>query len=115
MASIASTAFWTSPPDPSVVGIAPWSAGLPEPDRLCGRFGLTPREAQVARRLAVRRTNAEIADELFLSEHTVRRHTERVLQKLSVGSRRDVYGVIQAAFEADAAAAARAGLVRRSA
>jgi DNA-binding CsgD family transcriptional regulator len=108
MASTTSPTFWSRPPDPSIVGIAPWTARLPEPDRLCGRFGLTPREAQVARRLAVRRTNAEIAEELFLSEHTVRKHTEQVLRKLSVSSRRDVYGVIQAAFEADAAAAGMA-------
>jgi len=99
VSTTASSTFWIHPPEPSEVGPPVGSAGLPGPRRLCRRFGLTPREAQVARRLAVRRTNAEIASELHVSEHTVRRHTERVLRKLSINSRRDVYGVISAAFE----------------
>lgn len=96
-----SSAIWMTPPEPTQVGVPVRSVGLPAPRHLCERFGLTPREAQVARRLAVRRTNAEIAGELHLSEHTVRRHTERILRKMSINSRRDVYGVICAAFEAE--------------
>ncbi|MGE5290783.1 MAG: response regulator transcription factor [Micromonosporaceae bacterium] len=61
---------------------------------LRSRFGLTGREAQVAGRLAARRTNREIAAELHISEHTARRHTERVLLKLGVRHRENVYGTI---------------------
>jgi len=53
-------------------------------------FGLTPREARIAELLAQRATNTEIADELGISCHTVRHHTERVLTKLGVRSRVDV-------------------------
>jgi DNA-binding CsgD family transcriptional regulator len=48
---------------------------------------LTAREREVARLLARRATNAEVAAALGLSGHTARRHTERVLQKLGVRSR----------------------------
>lgn len=89
------------PPEPSGTGLAMGTVGLPEPRRLTGRFGLTPREAQVARRLALRRTNSEIARELHVSGHTARKHTERVLRKLRIHSRRDVYRVISAVFEMD--------------
>ncbi|GLC28535.1 helix-turn-helix transcriptional regulator [Roseisolibacter agri] len=56
-------------------------------DELRARFGLTGREAQVAVLLLQRRSNAEIAEALELSEHTARHHTERVLHKLGVKSR----------------------------
>ena len=58
------------------------------------RLGLTPREAEVAGLLARRLTSREIADRLSISPHTVRRHTERVLAKLGVRSRRDVEDVL---------------------
>lgn len=96
-----SARIWNPPPEPSEIGVSTGSIGLPAPHVLGRRFGLTPREAQVARRLAVRRTNDEIADELEVSEHTARRHTEQVLRKLRICSRRDVYGVISAAFGLD--------------
>ena len=55
-----------------------------------GQFGLTAREAQVARLLARRATNREIADQLDLSPHTVRHHVENVFAKLGIHSRRFV-------------------------
>lgn len=54
------------------------------------RLGLTRREAQVARLLARRAKNREIAEELGLSPHTVRHHAENVFVKLGVHSRRAV-------------------------
>ena len=55
-----------------------------------GRFGLTRREAQIARLLARRATNREIAEQLELSPHTVRHHVENVFMKLGIHSRRSI-------------------------
>ena len=57
---------------------------------LKGCFGLTNREIQVARLLAERQSNREIAELLDVTVYTAGRHTERVLKKLGVVSRRDV-------------------------
>jgi len=67
---------------------------LPSGERLAGRFGLSPREAQVALLLAERRSNTEIASALGISPHTAKRHTERVLGKLGVSTRRAVGTVV---------------------
>lgn len=55
-----------------------------------GDFRLTLQEARVAVLLARRRTNREIARELGISPHTARHHTESVLRKLNVHTRREV-------------------------
>ncbi|HYH30706.1 MAG TPA: LuxR C-terminal-related transcriptional regulator [Pseudonocardia sp.] len=49
--------------------------------------GLTAREVQVLALVAAGRSNREIAAELVLSEHTVRRHLQNVFAKLGVSSR----------------------------
>lgn len=54
------------------------------------RFGLTAAELRVCLLLARGRSNAEVARELFISPHTAKRHTERVLQKLGARSRAEV-------------------------
>jgi DNA-binding NarL/FixJ family response regulator len=56
-------------------------------DLLMKKFGLTRREAQVARLLSQGRSNQGIARELRISEHTARHHTQRILAKLEVHSR----------------------------
>jgi DNA-binding CsgD family transcriptional regulator len=61
---------------------------------------LTPREQEVLAMLCQRRTNAEMAQQLFLSRRTVEDHVDRLLGKLGVANRREA-----------AAAAARLGLV----
>lgn len=67
------------------------STPVPRPDAdLRDRFGLTPAEIRVARLIAEGRSNGEIADALFISPHTARRHTERVLHKLEARSRAGV-------------------------
>lgn len=53
-------------------------------------YGLMRAEVRVARLIAQGHSNAEIADALFISPHTARRHTERILQKLNVRSRSGV-------------------------
>jgi DNA-binding CsgD family transcriptional regulator len=61
---------------------------LPPPETLRARYGLTRREAEVALLLAEGLSNDEIADRLFISTHTARHHTENVLAKLALPSRK---------------------------
>ena len=49
--------------------------------------GLTARETQVLRRLALGRSNKEIAGDLFVSEDTVKTHVSHVFAKLLVENR----------------------------
>jgi DNA-binding CsgD family transcriptional regulator len=54
------------------------------------RYGLTRKEARVAQLLAAQKSNQDIARELFISPHTARHHTQSVLGKMGVRSRREV-------------------------
>jgi DNA-binding CsgD family transcriptional regulator len=49
--------------------------------------GLTPREYDVLRRMAVGETNAQIAHRLFVSEGTVKSHVKHILRKLDAANR----------------------------
>ena len=49
--------------------------------------GLTRRELEVVRMLAVGRTNREVAQELFLSPRTIDMHVRNILRKLDCRSR----------------------------
>lgn len=61
---------------------------MPDVDeRQVETHGLTAREIEVLRRVAVGKTNREIAAELFISEFTVARHVQNIFAKLSVSSR----------------------------
>jgi DNA-binding CsgD family transcriptional regulator len=97
----------------SASGDASSDSGTYEPDLPVGedlrrRFRLTDREAEVALLLAQRHTSKEIACVLGVSWHTARRHTERVLGKLGVNSRRQVLAAITHAPSTGAAALTRA-------
>lgn len=78
---------------PSAPATAP--AALPD-EALRERFGLTPRQIDVARLIGEGLTNAEIAEKLGLSFFTVRAHTEQVLAKLGVPSRAGVGALLYA-------------------
>jgi ATP/maltotriose-dependent transcriptional regulator MalT len=52
-----------------------------------GLESLTERELQLARLVADRKTNAEIAAELFLSQKTVETHLRNIFRKIGVASR----------------------------
>ena len=57
------------------------------PASLSGLEGLSPREVDVAQRMAAGLSNNQIARELYLSEHTVRYHVSRVLCAFGVATR----------------------------
>jgi DNA-binding NarL/FixJ family response regulator len=60
----------------------------PMPGRVPDRLGaLTSREIDVLRRISSGSSNREIADQLYLSEATVKTHVSRVLTKLSLRDR----------------------------
>ena len=69
-------------------------AGLPD--------GLSEREVEVLRMIALGHTNAQIGAELFLSVRTVETHRAHIQQKLSLGSRSELvryaldHGLLQA-------------------
>ncbi len=48
---------------------------------------LTAREIEVMKLLGEARSNSEIADQLFISEHTVKVHVSRILEKLGLSTR----------------------------
>jgi DNA-binding CsgD family transcriptional regulator len=73
-----------------VVVFPPPTDSLPPRSELRKRFGLTPRETEVALLLAARRSNKEIARHLSIAPKTAARHTQAVLAKLNTSSRRDV-------------------------
>ncbi|MGH2872630.1 MAG: response regulator transcription factor [Solirubrobacteraceae bacterium] len=54
--------------------------------------GLSERELEVLRLIALGHTNARIAEQLFLSVRTVETHRSHIQQKLRLGSRADLVG-----------------------
>jgi DNA-binding NarL/FixJ family response regulator len=56
---------------------------------------VTERELQIARLVTDRRTNAEIAAELYLSTKTVEAHIRSLFHKLAVSSRVEIARAIE--------------------
>jgi DNA-binding NarL/FixJ family response regulator len=50
-------------------------------------FGLSPRELDVLRQLAVGKSNPEIAEALYIGRGTVRTHVSNILTKLDARTR----------------------------
>jgi DNA-binding CsgD family transcriptional regulator len=68
-----------------------------------GVASLTEREQQIARLIVDRKTNAEIAGELFLSKKTVETHIRNMFRKLDAASRAEIARAVE---QADRTAAA---------
>lgn len=73
-------------------GDARWT---PDAAALSERFGLTPRQADVALLLAQGMSNKMIARRLAISPYTARNHTEQVLLRLGLASRRQVAAALR--------------------
>jgi DNA-binding NarL/FixJ family response regulator len=63
------------------------AAAVAAPAATDDRHGLSSRELEVLRLVAAGKTNREIAAALVVSEHTVARHVQNILNKLRVSSR----------------------------
>jgi DNA-binding CsgD family transcriptional regulator len=74
-------------PEPQIVVVVVERHHLPSDGDLRRHFSLTPRESEVARLMADRLSNEEIARSLGISVNTARSHCERVLAKLSIHTR----------------------------
>jgi ATP/maltotriose-dependent transcriptional regulator MalT len=66
-----------------------------------GVASLTERELQVARLVVDRKTNPEIAAELYVSQKTVETHLRNIFRKLDVSSRVEVARAVERADRAD--------------
>jgi DNA-binding NarL/FixJ family response regulator len=64
---------------------------------------LTAREAEILRHLSSGATNRDIAARLVISEHTVKAHVRKILDKLQLKSRRQVAALAHSAVQPRAA------------
>jgi pimeloyl-ACP methyl ester carboxylesterase/DNA-binding CsgD family transcriptional regulator len=76
-------------PDSAIGAILSFLAELPppEPDVSAAPDGLSQREAEVLRLISQGKSNQQVADELVISLHTVKRHVSNVFHKTGVSSR----------------------------
>ena len=65
-----------------------------------GLDALTPREREIAELVTARKTNKEIAAELFLSEKTIESHLRNIFVKLAASSRVEVARLVERATAA---------------
>lgn len=80
-------------PDYTTRAVAVLSVSGPVQDDVAS--ALTPRERQVARLIAHGSQSKEVAYQLGISTHTVRRHTERVFEKLRVRNRASLASLLR--------------------
>jgi DNA-binding NarL/FixJ family response regulator len=65
---------------------------LPSPTAVRARFGLTPRQTEVALLMAHGGSDKSISRRIGVKTCTVRRHAEQVRTKLNISSRRELRG-----------------------
>jgi DNA-binding NarL/FixJ family response regulator len=58
-----------------------------------GDEGLTPREVEVLRAVAGGNRNRDIAEQLFISEETVKVHVKHVMEKLGASDRTEAVAI----------------------
>ena len=56
---------------------------------------LSGREQEVLRLILANRKRRDIAQELFVTEHTIKKHTAGIFKKLSVSSRAELYEIVR--------------------
>jgi DNA-binding CsgD family transcriptional regulator len=66
----------------------------PRRTAMAGRDALTPRERRLAEMAADGHTNREIAEALFITTKTVETHLRHVFEKLTIGSRRELFAAL---------------------
>jgi DNA-binding CsgD family transcriptional regulator/tetratricopeptide (TPR) repeat protein/type II secretory pathway predicted ATPase ExeA len=71
-------------------------AVTPATTRNAGLDELTRREKEVLKLIALGRTNAQIADELVISQHTAIRHVANILEKTGCANRTEAAGLVTA-------------------
>ncbi|MDZ8050077.1 MAG: LuxR C-terminal-related transcriptional regulator [Aulosira sp. ZfuVER01] len=67
-----------------------WNATVRSRDKLLKSDRLTPRELQIAELVALGYTNAEIGNELWITENSVKQALKRMFRKLEVSSRAEM-------------------------
>ena len=73
----------------------PAAVGGLSDDVLRERFGLTERQIEVARLLAMGHSNAEIGEDLGISVLTARNHTDQIMLKLGASTRSRVGAILR--------------------
>lgn len=58
------------------------------------RFHLTRREGEIIRLIGRGLANREIAETLFISEHTVKDHVKNIMRKINAGSRNEIIALL---------------------
>lgn len=94
--TVAGGGAWIDPAIASMV-LSVYRGGSPASPRIEIQ-GLTDREVEVLRLMALGRTNGEIAEELFIAERTVKTHVGHLFTKLEV---RDRVAAVLRAYEFD--------------
>ena len=68
---------------------------LPTESELAAQYDLTARETEIMGLIAQRKSRAEIEQELFLSQNTVKTHVRHLYAKLGVHSKTDVIALFE--------------------
>ncbi len=77
-----------------LVAVVIADASPPGPPEIPPAWGLTPKERDVVTELLGGRSNARIAEALFVSEHTVEWHLRSIYEKVGVASRQEVVAAV---------------------
>ena len=64
-------------------------------DDIAARHGLTAREAEIMALIAQRKSRAEIEQQLFLSQNTVKTHVRHLYAKLGAATKADVIALFE--------------------